>query len=98
MKIDNSVKNVGTAVSAGNTRQRADSVSAPESSPAPSAQVQISALSSRALADAPVTNPARIAEIKQAIAEGRFSVNAEKIADGLLDNVRQLLGKSASNA
>ena len=33
----------------------------------------------------------RVAEIKQAISEGRFTVNADKVADGLLDTVRDLI-------
>lgn len=33
----------------------------------------------------------RVAEIKQAISEGRFTVNADKVADGLLDTVRELI-------
>jgi len=33
----------------------------------------------------------RIAEIKLAILEGRFQVNAEAIADGLIDTARNLL-------
>lgn len=36
---------------------------------------------------------ARVAEIRQAISEGRYQVNTGKIADGLLDSVRDLLGK-----
>jgi negative regulator of flagellin synthesis FlgM len=43
-------------------------------------------------ADTPV-DTARIAEIKQAIAEGRFSINPERIADGLLQSVREMLGQ-----
>lgn len=39
---------------------------------------------------------ARVAEIRQAISEGRYQVNTGKIADGLLDTVRDLLGKQAS--
>lgn len=100
MKIDNSIKGSGLAVNAGATSPRRSSAPAPEPAIAPSAEVQISSLSSLGvdgvLANAPVTNPARIAEIKQAIADGRFSVNAEKIANGLLDSVRQLLNKSGS--
>jgi negative regulator of flagellin synthesis FlgM len=34
---------------------------------------------------------ARVNDIKQAISEGRFSVNPEKIADGLLASVRDLI-------
>lgn len=33
----------------------------------------------------------RVAEIKQAISDGRFTVNADKVADGLLDTVRDLI-------
>lgn len=96
MKIDN-LKSTVSAVGSGVPRPRADSTLAAGSSAEPSAQVQISSLASL-LDNAPVTNSGRIAEIKQAIAEGRFTVNAEKIADGLLSSVRQLLDKSGSNA
>jgi negative regulator of flagellin synthesis FlgM len=33
----------------------------------------------------------RVEEIKQAISEGRFTVNPEKVADGLLATVRDLI-------
>jgi len=39
---------------------------------------------------------ARVAEIRQAISEGRYQVNTGKIADGLIDTVRDLLGKQPS--
>ncbi|SFB22161.1 anti-sigma-28 factor, FlgM family [Collimonas sp. OK607] len=39
---------------------------------------------------------AKVAEIRQAISEGRYQINPEKIADGLLDTVRDLLGKKPS--
>lgn len=38
-----------------------------------------------------VFDAARVAEIKQAISEGRFAVNAGKVADGLLETVRDLI-------
>lgn len=34
---------------------------------------------------------ARIGEIRQAIAEGRLEINAEKIADGLIASIRAML-------
>lgn len=40
-------------------------------------------------------NTQRVAEIKQAITEGRFQINPERIADGLLTSVRDMLGRSA---
>ena len=39
---------------------------------------------------------ARVAEIRQAINEGRLDIRAERIADGLIDSVRDLLGDKTS--
>jgi negative regulator of flagellin synthesis FlgM len=39
-------------------------------------------------------NVERVAEIKKAISEGRFRVDAEKIADGLLVSVREMLKRN----
>lgn len=36
---------------------------------------------------------ARVAEIRQAILEGRLQINAERIADGLIASVREQLGQ-----
>ncbi|WP_043526270.1 flagellar biosynthesis anti-sigma factor FlgM [Litchfieldella xinjiangensis] len=36
---------------------------------------------------------ARVEEIRQAISEGRLEISAERIADGLIDSVRDLLGQ-----
>ncbi|AOX99279.1 flagellar biosynthesis anti-sigma factor FlgM [Jeongeupia sp. USM3] len=35
----------------------------------------------------------RVASLRQAIAEGRFSVRADAIADKLIDSVKELLGR-----
>jgi negative regulator of flagellin synthesis FlgM len=43
------------------------------------------------LSNSEVFDSARVEEIKQAISEGRFAVNPEKVADHLLENVRDLL-------
>jgi negative regulator of flagellin synthesis FlgM len=60
-------------------------------------RVELSAaarLQSAALADTePVVNAAHVAHIKQAIREGRFQIDPERIADGLLANVRQMLSR-----
>lgn len=42
--------------------------------------------------NAPVDN-AKVAAIKQAIAEGRFSINADAIADRLINSAQELLRK-----
>ncbi|ACO78585.1 Anti-sigma-28 factor [Azotobacter vinelandii CA] len=38
---------------------------------------------------------ARVVEIRQAIGEGRLQIRAERIAGGLIDSVRELLGDGA---
>ncbi|MFA5677482.1 MAG: flagellar biosynthesis anti-sigma factor FlgM [Pseudomonas sp.] len=38
-------------------------------------------------------DPARVAEIRRAISEGRLEIHPEKIADGLINSVRSLLGE-----
>jgi len=47
------------------------------------------------MANTPVINAAKVAEIKQAISEGRFKVNSEAVAGRLLDTVRDLIGSRA---
>lgn len=42
---------------------------------------------------APPFDSQRVAEIRQAVAEGRFQINAEKIADTLIQSVGELLAK-----
>lgn len=51
-----------------------------------------------ALANVPVIDSGRVAEIKQAITEGRFQVDAGKVADGLIDSVKQMLDAQARKA
>lgn len=100
MKIENSsVKSVGELAS-GEPRARAPKASAQSDaggvqfSTAPSRFGEIEAM----LANLPVADPARIAEIKQAIAEGRFQVDADKVADRLIESVRELLASQAREA
>lgn len=42
--------------------------------------------------NAPVINASKVAEIKQAISEGRFKVNSGAVADRLIETVRDLIG------
>jgi negative regulator of flagellin synthesis FlgM len=68
------------------------------------ADVQVTSFASQlkdvgaTLNGSPVVNAKKVAEIKQAIAEGQFSIDPEKIADSLLDDVRQALGNSNSKS
>jgi len=97
MKIDNSIKTV-SGISVSNGRTRADKNAGVNPNPAPPADnVHLSPLSSQLqaidsnLASSAVVDTARVAEIKQAISEGRFKVNSEAVADRLLETVRELI-------
>ncbi|MFV0371266.1 MAG: flagellar biosynthesis anti-sigma factor FlgM [Azonexus sp.] len=73
--------NAGQAKASEKTENRQESVS----------------LSSRESAALDLTNPpvngSKIAEIKEAIAQGRFKINPEAIADRLLDTAREMISK-----
>lgn len=54
--------------------------------------VRLSAASAALTAQDPAVDMARVQEIRQAIAEGRFEINAAAIADRLISTARELLG------
>ena len=96
MKIDSTSK-ISPATTVGpeeraRTEKRQDNASAPARG-----EVQISPLSTQlkeieaSLESTEVVNSERVAEVKRAIAEGRFEVNAEKVADRLIEATRERL-------
>lgn len=101
MKIEGSLKPVG-ATPTGETRARSHTGATQISSAG--AKVELSSLSSSlvkaeaAMASTPIVDRARVDEIRQAISEGRFKVDAERIADGLIDSVRELLDAPRSRS
>lgn len=96
MKIESSLKSVGGPPSSESRPRPANSTAQPAAAPAE--KVEISSVSASlaraetAMAKSPVVDRARVDEIRQAIAEGRFKVDADRIADGLIESVRQMLG------
>lgn len=61
-----------------------------------SAKVELSDVAANLLNEAEASaefDTAKVARIAQAIADGRYQVNAEVIADKLLANAQELLGK-----
>lgn len=66
----------------------------PAAKPAPAEaagdQVRLS-VASQVRAGEPPVDTGRVAEIKQAIMEGRFRINPEAIADRLIDTARELV-------
>ncbi len=97
MKIDDSLKktaglNVDTKQSkVGKGAAKAEAVGADNAS---AVNVQLSskaqALASQ-VASASVFDSGKVEEIKAAISSGTFKVDAEKVADGLMDTVRDLI-------
>ncbi len=99
MKINNSIPSVASTPANGRSRP---AVATPQPDESGSRErVDISSLSARmqevGAGEAPV-NADRVAEIKQAIVEGRFAINPERIADGLLASVRDMLGRANKSA
>lgn len=98
MKIDSPLPATGTAATDGSVRAAASATvparSAPAAEAASGEKVDISSLSARlqeAGAGAAPFDTQRVAEIRQAIGAGRFQINPERIADGLLGSVREML-------
>ncbi|HSD36459.1 MAG TPA: flagellar biosynthesis anti-sigma factor FlgM [Rhodocyclaceae bacterium] len=97
MKIDNSVKSTGLVGGDNKTRATRESSSSPVQTSG-GTQVALSGKLDQLVAQTPVVDGAKVDEIKQAISSGRFQVNAEKVADGLIDSVRQMLSAQPRSA
>lgn len=102
MKIDNSLGPLGGLPNSDNkTRQARSTATAASSS---SSEVDLSSVAAklqeveRALGNVPVVDADRVAEIKQAIAEGRFKVDSDKVADSLITSVKQMLAAQSRRA
>ncbi len=97
MKIDNSFKTFTTASTPADPAKTPNKA-ASGSAPAPAADSAQFSLQSayfqvieQGFADTPIVNSARVAELKQAISDGHFTVNADKVADRLLSTVQDLI-------
>lgn len=86
MKIDQNVIALkGAATSEAPARARGASAAAPAgAAPGVTARLQV--------ASGGEFDAVRVAQIREAIAAGRYQMDASRIADGLLDSVRELLG------
>ena len=92
MKIDQVAKSVTGTTAGGPARRNGQTASAAPSGPGGDS-VQLSTLSTQLHGGTgeSAVDPARVQEIKQAISEGHFKVNANVVADRLLATVRDLL-------
>lgn len=102
MKIDNTGKPLSTPVIRSSDSRavgRNESAEPQKKEPVPETSVKLeSSFGLRlqqlegSLVNQPVVDETRVAEIRQAISEGRFSVRADAIADKLMESVKELLG------
>ncbi len=91
MKIENTITTSHVGDSAASVAKFGPKTADPT---ATSDQVQLSTQLQdieKKLAHGEVFDAKRVEEIKQAISEGRFVVNPEKVAEGLLETIRDLL-------
>ncbi len=97
MKIDNSTKSITGGAIREEPARTVRKPSADAGAPPHSTQVHLSPLSAQlhsiqqGFADTPVIDAARVAELKQAISDGHFRVDANKVADRLLQTVQELI-------
>ena len=91
MKID-SITTPGLSSPSRPTAKAATVPAAPASGSSPAGDVRLSSASATLSAQEPAVNMARVQEIRSAIAEGRFEINAAAIADRLITTARELVG------
>jgi negative regulator of flagellin synthesis FlgM len=101
VKVDNSIKSsTATSVSEARGDKARPATGGASGSPAPKPaqdNVSLTSLSSqlqsieRSLADVSIVDTARVDAIKQAISEGRFKINADVVADRLLNTAKELV-------
>lgn len=92
MKIDNAAKTASSAALT-ETRSRQSKPAADGRPAGAAAEVQLSSLSSQmqSFGEPVPIDGSKVAEIKQAIAEGRFRINADAIAGRLVETAQQLI-------
>lgn len=104
MKIDKPSKPIpaspaGEGASRATGKGKASTPPAPQQSSSTSVSLgstaaQLQSMES-SMASSPVVDASKVAEIKQAISEGRFKVNSEVVADRLIETVRELIDSKA---
>ncbi len=92
MKIENSTK-PGTSAKPDTSHSATAGKAAPATQASTGANVQLSGLAAQLQPSdgAAVFDAARVSQIKQAITDGKFQINASAIADRLISSARELV-------
>jgi negative regulator of flagellin synthesis FlgM len=98
MKIESGIKSLTTGnIPDDKTRPAAKKPAGEAAEPQSGTNVQLSSVASqlqamqKGFADTPIVDAARVAELKLAISEGRFQVNADKVVASLVKTVEDLI-------
>ncbi|RFC37669.1 MAG: anti-sigma-28 factor, FlgM family [Candidatus Nitrotoga sp. SPKER] len=96
MKIEKNSKPL-PIITSGEERARAPTTNPTSSTPSTATSVHLGATSAQlqkmesSMANTPLVDAAKVADIKQAISDGRFQVNTSAVADGLIQTVQDLI-------
>lgn len=101
MKIDKPNKPLPTPIGEGSSRAAAKGKSTPQPAAQKSSSTSVSLGSTASqlqsiesnMANTPVLDGAKVAEIQKAISDGSFKVNSEVVANRLIEMVRDLIGR-----
>lgn len=97
MKIDNSAKSIGPGQSAASSRPTGARPVPAGNGAGTSSAGQTATVVSTSLdvvnGSEAAFNSQKVAEIRQAISDGKFQISPERIADGLISSVREMLGQ-----
>ena len=84
----------GGGVDAAKAGSSTATMAAPTGTPDASATVELSSTATALLSGSTPFDAEKVARISQAIADGSFKIDAEAIADKLIANAQELLGKT----
>ena len=101
MKVDHTIRG-RTGIVAGDDQRKVDGTASTKTdAPKDENHVHISTLSIQTQAldgGSEIVDAAKVAEIKQAISEGRFKINPDVVADRLLEDVTELIQSKQSSS